>query len=204
MDNVETGVIIFFIIMFAFIIFIALICWIIRVVGQWKMFKKAGKDGWPAIIPIYNTYVLCQITGVSPWWIVIVIAANIIGNLIPGIGQLLIMAASIYFGILLAVSTANSYGKDIGWAVGLFFLQPFFSLALGIGKSEYVGPKPMEDPVMGLFIKEEDKKPTAEKPVPEAEVKSETTEDKANNTCPGCGKKMKKDSKFCPYCGKEL
>lgn len=28
------------------------------IVGEWKLFVKAGKQGWKSIIPFYNTYVL--------------------------------------------------------------------------------------------------------------------------------------------------
>jgi hypothetical protein len=31
--------------------------------GAWKMFEKAGKPGWAAIIPIYNGIVLLEIVG---------------------------------------------------------------------------------------------------------------------------------------------
>ncbi len=30
---------------------------------MWKVFEKAGQEGWKAIIPIYNVYVLTQIIG---------------------------------------------------------------------------------------------------------------------------------------------
>ena len=33
------------------------------VVGQWKVFIKAGKPGWAAIIPFYNDAVLIDICG---------------------------------------------------------------------------------------------------------------------------------------------
>ncbi len=33
------------------------------IAGLWKAFTKAGKPGWAAIIPIYNTIVLPQIAG---------------------------------------------------------------------------------------------------------------------------------------------
>ena len=33
----------------------------------WKLFKKAGKNGWEAIIPYYNTWVLIEIAGLN-WW----------------------------------------------------------------------------------------------------------------------------------------
>lgn len=35
---------------------VSLIIYIILVAGMWKMFEKAGIDGWKAIIPIYNIY----------------------------------------------------------------------------------------------------------------------------------------------------
>jgi hypothetical protein len=31
--------------------------------GAWKMFEKAGKPGWAAIIPIYNFIVILEICG---------------------------------------------------------------------------------------------------------------------------------------------
>lgn len=33
----------------------------------WKIYEKAGREGWEGIVPIYNLYVLTQIIG-KPWW----------------------------------------------------------------------------------------------------------------------------------------
>ena len=45
------------------------VVWLVVVVAilaaVWKMFEKAGRPGWAAIIPIYSTVVLLQITGRS-------------------------------------------------------------------------------------------------------------------------------------------
>ena len=30
---------------------------IVSIICNWKLFKKAGKNGWEAIIPFYNSYV---------------------------------------------------------------------------------------------------------------------------------------------------
>ena len=31
------------------------------VVAMWKVFVKAGKPGWAALIPIYNIHIMCEI-----------------------------------------------------------------------------------------------------------------------------------------------
>ncbi len=38
------------------------------IVAMWKVFTKAGRPGWAAIIPIYNMYVWCKIVGRPGWW----------------------------------------------------------------------------------------------------------------------------------------
>ena len=34
------------------IIVFALIWWVLEIIGNWKLFQKAGKPGWHSIIPI--------------------------------------------------------------------------------------------------------------------------------------------------------
>lgn len=116
----------------------------VTIIGMWKVFTKAGKEGWKSLIPVYNMYTLCEIIGVSPWWILIVFVGGLV-CIIPVIGWLAYMAAAIYFGILVAKSTANAFGKDTAYAVGLYFLGPIFYCILGFGKAKYEGAKPMND-----------------------------------------------------------
>lgn len=117
---------------------------VVTIIGMWKLFTKAGKEGWKSLIPVYNIYTLCEIIGVSPWWILIVFVGGLV-CIIPVLGWLAYMAAAIYFGILVAKSTANAFGKDTGFAVGLYFLGPIFYCILGFGKAKYEGAKPMND-----------------------------------------------------------
>lgn len=120
---------------------------IVTIIGMWKVFTKAGEEGWKSIIPVYNIYTLCKIIGVSPWWILIVFGAGVL-SAIPILGILIGLAemvAAVYFGILVAKSTANAFGKDTGFAVGLYFLGPIFYCILGFGKAKYEGAKPMND-----------------------------------------------------------
>ena len=57
--------------------------------GFWKLFEKAGRPGWEALIPIYGTYIMLKISG-RPWWVLLFI-------LIPGLGVLVELGIYIDF-----------------------------------------------------------------------------------------------------------
>lgn len=90
----------------------------------WRIFEKAGKPGWASLIPIYNTIVLIEIVGKPLWWIVLM--------LIPGI--------NLIFGIWLTNLLALSFGKGVGFTLGLLFLSPIFYPILAFSNAEYIGP----------------------------------------------------------------
>lgn len=169
------------------VVLIAIICAVVMIIAQWKMFKKGNQPGWAAIIPIYNQYVQCKMVGVNPWWILICFVAGLFG-FIPVLGNILSLVVSIYFAILLNVSTARSFGKEDSFAIGLVLLPIIFYPILGFGKSEYKGA----DNSMNDFVFK----------------KGEEIVKNGNNAnkkfCPYCGAKMNNDSKFCPSCGKEV
>ena len=198
--GLAAGIMIFFIVMMLFAIAVA----VIKIIGQWKMFKKANDEGWKAIIPVYNQITLCKLVGVTPWWILIVFCLALAAN-IPFLGilfALVEMAASIYFAIILAVSVARSYSKSDAYAVGLILLAPVFYLILGVSKSaEYVGPKAMNDPVWDWMKKTfgGNSGTAAAAAVPEAKVEEVKTV-----KCPECGADIPEGTKFCPNCGKEV
>lgn len=182
------------------------------IIGQWKAFKKAGKGGWEAIIPIYNSVVLCQITGVNPWWVLIVFAGSFLFGLlsaIPVIGVLFSLASwaiTIYFSVILYVSAARSFGKSDGFAAGLYFLGPIFWLILGSKNTQYVGPKPMNDVVMN-FVNEKilNKQPqTGNVNTDFASTDVQNNQAQPAKFCTGCGYKITNNERFCPACGKEV
>ena len=98
---------------------------IVSIIAQWKIFTKAGKPGWAAIIPFYNMYTLFEVAGMNGWMFLLM--------LIP-IVNIIIM-------IMLYVNLAKSFGKSTGFAVGLIFLNFIFMLILGFGSDQYVGNK---------------------------------------------------------------
>lgn len=195
------------------IMLLSFIVSIVAIVGLWKMFEKAGEDGWKSIVPIYNVYTLCTIVGVSPYWLLILFAATFF-NALPGLGSIVDGMAMLYFCVILCVSTAKSFGKNEDFAIGLFFLPFIFDCILGFGKSEYVGPTPMSDPVgdwiLGLFGKENttkertNNKTTNNKTSNNKVTESEVLEETAVNFCKNCGAKVEDGDMFCVSCGTKL
>ncbi len=49
------------------LLFIALVQ-VIHFLGTWKLYVKAGRQAWEALIPIYNAIVLMQIINRPKWW----------------------------------------------------------------------------------------------------------------------------------------
>lgn len=97
--------------------------WLITIIGMWKVFEKAGKPGWAAIIPIYNIIVMLEITGQPIWWLF----------------MLFIPLVNIVFAIMLIHSISRSFGQDVGTTLLCLFL-PFIGYPmLGFGSARYVG-----------------------------------------------------------------
>src|ERR1700726_973704 len=42
---------------------------VITLIGKWKIYEKAGKPGWAALIPVYTWIVMLEIVGKPIWWI---------------------------------------------------------------------------------------------------------------------------------------
>ena len=86
---------------------ISLAITIISIVSLWKLFKKAGYQGWEAIIPIYNTVVLFKIAGLSPWLILLIF----------------VPFANIYIIFKLYIELAHRFGKSTGYGVAMVFFS---------------------------------------------------------------------------------
>lgn len=107
-----------------FIGFIYLAIIVLMIVGNWKIYEKAGQPGWASIIPIYNLIVLLKIVGKPMWWIIMMI--------IPGL--------NLIFAIWALNMLSKSFGKDEGFTVGMLFLPFVFYPILGFGDARYLGP----------------------------------------------------------------
>ncbi len=105
-------------------IFILLI-WIFIIFCKWRIFKKAGRQGWEAVIPIYSTWILFEIVGLKGWYVLL--------NFIPFIGNLIFFI----FSIIANIRLAKSFGKDGAFAIGLILIPIVFLPILAFGKSTY-------------------------------------------------------------------
>ena len=106
----------------AMLIYLAIVIAVLA--GWWKMFEKAGKPGWAAIIPIYNLIVTLEICGRPIWWILL----------------MLIPCVNIVVLIIMWIDVAKSFGKSELYGIGLAFLGFIFIPILGFGSARYVGP----------------------------------------------------------------
>jgi hypothetical protein len=103
---------------------IGLLVALLMIVAMWKVFTKAGQPGWASIIPIFNLYIWCKIVGRPWWWILLM--------LIPFVNFII--------GIILCIDLAKSFGKGVGFGIGLFLLGIIFLPILGFGSAQYQGP----------------------------------------------------------------
>jgi hypothetical protein len=100
---------------------------LISIIALWKVFTKAGKPGWAAIVPIYNLIVLLQIANKPAWWVIL----------------MLIPFLNFIFMIIVFIGLAEAFGKGVGFALGLVFLGIVFLPILAFGSAQYKGaPRP--------------------------------------------------------------
>ena len=106
-----------------FIVCLALI--VIQLVGMWKVFVKAGKPGWAAIVPIYNMYCLFEMSFGNGWLFLL--------SFVP--------CANFVVAIMCYIKLAKAFGKGVGFGLGLVFFNFIFMMILGFGDAEYIGPQ---------------------------------------------------------------
>jgi hypothetical protein len=100
-----------------------LTCIGVSIAGMWGAFSKAERPGWAAIVPIYNALVMIDIAGKPWWWLFL----------------MMIPLAGVVFAIIIINEFVSSYGKGVGFTVGLILLPMVFWPLLGFGDAEYRG-----------------------------------------------------------------
>ncbi len=147
----------------------SIIWYVLTIVGDWKIFEKAGEKPWKSIIPFLNTYTEFKLSWKGVYGIVMIICNLITTNYarisntyrvymaqsaegstvvaVPSAPSGLFTAiavcalvVTIVLNVLKAKNLAAAFGKNTGFAMGLFFFEPIFRIVLGLGKDKYVGP----------------------------------------------------------------
>lgn len=98
---------------------------VIFIIANWRLFERAGEDGWKSIIPILNVYTMFKIVYGSGWKFLLLF--------VPILGGVL--------GIAYYIRLAQAYGKSTGFGIGLLLLMPIFYLMLAFdNNAQYQGP----------------------------------------------------------------
>lgn len=125
-----------FIILIAALVF-ALLYGIFILAGFWNIFKKAGHKPYKVLIPIYNIYILNEISG-SPvicFWLMLLPLVNIFAFL------------------KISLDLCENFGKSKLFGVGMWLFPGIYSLILGFGESECKNPLESEDDDMVYWVK---------------------------------------------------
>lgn len=93
------------------------------VAGMWKTFVKAGHPGWAALVPIYNLWILVQMSGKEDWWIALFF--------FPVLNFIAV--------IVISMEIAQKFGKGSGFGIAMAFFPYICYPLLGFGSATYEG-----------------------------------------------------------------
>lgn len=92
---------------------------VFMIITLWKIYKKAGKKGWEAIVPIYNIIVLLEIVELPMWYIAL----------------FFVPIANIYAMFKIYIELAHKFGKSTGFGVLTVFFSFICLPILAFGKN---------------------------------------------------------------------
>lgn len=130
------------------IIVLALVWYVLQVIADWKIFTKAGVEGWKSIIPVYNYYVEYSICWEAIFGLVfgiasvVLAAVNSASNLPSWVTTLtsILGTAAFVLHCIESVKLSKAFGKGTGFGICLILFGPICRLILGFGKARYIGP----------------------------------------------------------------
>lgn len=123
----------------------------IQIIANWKIFTKAGQQGWKCLVPGLSQYTAFKLAWKPSMFIAAVIIASADAVLITlaslfaeltFILMWLIMLASAATLIMYAAFThklSRAFRHGTAFTLGLLLLRPVFILVLAFGSSEYHG-----------------------------------------------------------------
>ena len=117
------------------------------VIGDWLLFRKAGRPGIFSIIPFVNSiteYSICWSGWIGFLYFLLMSSANVLGIMtltdhnfaVPT--AILSTLAAVISGVE-SVKLSESFGKGIGYGIFLFIFSGLGRAILGLGTAEYRG-----------------------------------------------------------------
>ena len=174
---------------------IALVVAVITIVALWKVYKKAGYEGWETLIPIYNLVIMFKIAGLSPW--------NILLLFVPFV--------NIYIVFRLYINLAHKFGKSTAFGVGIVFLSIVF-LPLMAFDDNCVYQNGIEQPMNNNQQMYNNQQPinnqqmyNNQQPINNQQMynNQQPVNNNQNYFCPNCGTQLNNSAQFCPNCGRQ-
>ena len=123
----------------------SLVYYVLQVIGDWMLFKKAGKKGWHSVIPILNVYDEYDICWKGSRGILFLIFTGIlnVGLAVQEqpflIAALIAAVSALLLEIKQSFKLARSFGHGFGFGLFLLIFDRLGRVILGLGKSQYVG-----------------------------------------------------------------
>ena len=143
-----------FIVIMGIFFLIALAASVLTIIGRWKVFEKAGKPGWAAIVPYYNTYVTYELGNFPPMLVFLTVGTTVIAFVTgfiegaAGYNEVLLVPALILsillsmlslaisvIEVLVSINIAKKFGKSALYGLGIAFLPYVFYMMLGFDKT---------------------------------------------------------------------
>jgi hypothetical protein len=126
---------------------------LLTIVSTWRIFVKAGRPGWHAIVPVYNIFVAFRIADLPMWqagaFVATLVARAVVQNTVAFSGGLMmislpLLAASAGLWFVACLGVASKFGKGTGFAVGMAVLPFVFYPILAFGSARYGEPETRE------------------------------------------------------------
>ena len=188
------------------LIFVLLLFWFIDALSKAVIIKKAGRSLGIGFVPVYNDYVLCEITGTNKFWFALKYCIPFFVNLIEAalpvennaLG-LLSLFATFGYTIAFSASLSKSFGRGTLTMV-CHILFPQITRFVVAANNKYIGAKGCNDVIFrgnGVSQKTSNNFNTnINNPV--------INNHPEYHFCPNCGNAITEYDRFCNKCGREI
>lgn len=172
---------------------------IFEIIATWKFFQKCGKNGWEAIIPIYNSWIKVEIAGLNWWWFLLLIFSFIVQLSGSDDYKILISIIPLFANFVCNYNLAKKFHQDTGFAI-LMTLFSWVIIPIMAFSNKYQYDDSVGVSKNGIF--------KDDNYVDNSFNNNMNTSANENNNfsgsyCINCGTKLNENDKFCPNCGKE-